>query len=160
MLSELLEGCIRMMIQICVRRRRVGRRKRENGFTMLEILASIALLSITIIPLLGLLAGSLVSHAQREQQLRAAFLAQKRLEEVKDEILSNDLVGDYNEAATAFPAPDLNYKYIVTVTDDADIRNIAVRVWFDENGNDVRDGGEQEFGLRGRAARRGPLPAS
>jgi prepilin-type N-terminal cleavage/methylation domain-containing protein len=149
-----------MMIQTFVRCRGSSRRKRESGFTMLEILASIALLSITIIPLLGLLAGSLVSHAQREQQLRAAFLAQKRLEEVKDEILSTDLSDSYNEDPTAFPAPDSRYKYTVTVTGDTNIMNIAVRVWFDENGNDVRDGGEQEFGLRGRAARRRPLPAS
>ena len=145
------------MNRTCVRCRCAGRRKTQNGFTMLEILASIALLSITIIPLLGLITSTLVSNAQREQQLRAAFLAQKRLEEVKDAVLSNDLVGDYNEVATAFPAPDSRYKYTVTVTDDSDIRNIAVRVWFDENGNDVRDGGEQEFGLRTRVARRRPV---
>lgn len=144
------------MNRTCVRCRRAGRRKTQNGFTMLEILASIALLSITIIPLLGLITSTLMSNAQREQQLRAAFLAQKRLEEVKDALLSNDLVGNYNEPPTAFSAPDSRYKYTVTVTEDPDIRDIAVKVWFDENGNDVRDGSEQEFSLRTRVARRRP----
>ena len=99
----------------------------EAGFTMVEVLVALAILAITVTPLMGLFTMAPMLHAQREQQLRAAFLAQLRLEEVKNKIIHNfefQYPGDgYNKsdgAAADFPTDegfelsDANYRYTIT----------------------------------------------
>ena len=49
---------------------------------MLEILASIVIMAIAVLPLLGLIASTVAIHIRREQEVRATFLAELRLEEV------------------------------------------------------------------------------
>ena len=85
--------------RICRRAFRKIIRNSDDGFTLLEVLAAIALLSIVVTPLLGLITSSLAMHSQREYQTRAAFLAQLRLEEVKQNITgSSDFANaDYNK---------------------------------------------------------------
>ena len=129
----------------------------ENGFTMLEILAAVAILSIVIVPLMGLMASAPLLHAKQEQQVRAAFLAQLKLEEVKNKIIyDNDFTNDYDESATAFPAPDLKFKYTVDDPESGDLKTVTVQVWYDENdtGN-TPDVGEQSVKLETKVARRG-----
>ncbi len=133
-------------------------RKDESGFTMLEILASVAILSIAVIPMLSLLTSAPVLHAEREQQTRAAFLAQLKLEAVKQKVLyDDDFAIDYDEAATAFSAPDSEFKYTVTDTDDPggdDMKDLTVHVWYDENDSDSQDAGEQTVTLKTKVAKR------
>jgi len=154
----------------------------EAGFTMVEVLVALAILAITVTPLMGLFTMAPMLHAQREQQLRAAFLAQLRLEEVKNKIIHNfefQYPGDgYNKsdgAAADFPtdegfeASDANYKYTITDIILADagtgggftlpetipvMRDITVRVWYDKNGNDAYDTDEQDFEVMTKVARR------
>ncbi len=150
---------------------------------MLEILASVALLSIAVLPLLSLLTSAPVLHAQREQQTRAAFLAQLRLEEVKYEITidfnadyyddgnpSNDPDGKYNEggykksttSSTDFLAPDADFRYTISDDEDTDIKEIMITVWYDEDGVVTQNGdgdhipgkGEKAVRLRSKVARR------
>jgi prepilin-type N-terminal cleavage/methylation domain-containing protein len=59
----------------------------ELGFTMVEVLVALAILAITIVPLMGLFTLAPMLHQHREQKLRAGFLAQLRLEQVKNEII-------------------------------------------------------------------------
>ena len=105
--------------------------RNENGFTMLEILVSIAILSITIIPLLGLMANAPLLHAQMEHKTRAAFLAQLKIEEVKNAATYNFAPDRDVPAATSFPDPDSKYEYTVIDDGDADIKDITVQVWYD-----------------------------
>ena len=60
----------------------------------------------------------------------------------------------YDESATAFPAPDTMFKYTVTDSFTADIKDITVKVWYDENDNDNRDEGEQMVELETKVSRR------
>ena len=154
MLSLLQEGCGKMS------------HRDESGFTMLEILVSIAILSIAVLPLLGLLTSAPLLHAQREQQTRAAFLAQRKVEEVRNRIIGDndfDFTTEYDEPATGFPAPDPTFKYTITVTDPApdpgDLKDITVQVWYDENGVvDTPEVGEQAVRLETKVAKRREIP--
>ena len=94
----------------------------EAGFTMVEVLVSLAILAITVTPMMGLFTMAPMLHAYREQQLRSAFLAQLRLEEVKNKATYN-FDGDYNKAAGAatdfptgdgFESSDADYRYTIT----------------------------------------------
>ena len=127
----------------------------ESGFTMLEIVASVAILAIAIVPMLGLFVGAPVLHAQREQQTRAAFLAQRRLEEVKSQA-AHDFDADYNKtsvSAADFSAPDTKFRYTVSDDQGANLREVAVTVWYDENDNNSLDDNEDQFLLSTKIAR-------
>ena len=124
----------------------------QSGFTMLEILVSIMLMSIVIIPLLGLMADAARIHVQLERQTRSAFLAQLKLEEVKNEA-TLDFSTDYTTGAPVeFSAPDLGFKYTITDTDEIpdDMKAITVVVWYDE----VNDDNERSVTLNTKVARR------
>lgn len=157
--QKLPEGCGNMNL------------RNENGFTMLEILASITILSIVVIPLMGLMTSAPLLHAQREQQTRAAFLAQLRLEELKQVITYNfDYNFDYKHGtgngynksgaatdfpADEFPASDAKFRYeIIDDLADSEIKNITIKVWYDEDDDNINDVGEQQVELRTKVARR------
>jgi len=138
--------------------RRYGRisKGNESGFTMLEVLVSVGLMGIVIIPLMGLLASAAVLHAQREQETRAIFLAQKKIEEIKNNA-TTDFAADYNKspgAGTDFPSPDSKYKYTVIDSEGSDIKDITVQVWYDDDDDNVLNGDEQESTLKTKVARR------
>ncbi len=144
----------------------------EVGFTMVEVLASLALLAITVTPLMGLFTMAPMLHAYREQQLRAAFLAQLRLEQVKNKATHN-FGADYNQSVDTFYTTteddedyglfdDSDAEYRYTVTDDNYImestdvvmRDITITVWYDKNGNSAYDSDEQGVTLVTKVARR------
>ena len=154
MLPAALKGCVKMgqvNINFWILNRMLPGKishRDESGFTMLEIVASVAILVIAIIPMLGLFTGAPALHAQQEQQTRAAFLAQLRLEEVKSKA-ARDFDADYNKtsvSAADFPAPDTKFRYTVShSTADADIKEFSVTVWYDENDNNSLDSNELQF---------------
>jgi len=135
----------------------------ECGFTMVEILASVAILSIVIVPLMGLMASAPLIHTKQERQTRAAFLVQLKLEEVKNKITYDNNLNfttEYDEEAVAFTiAQDTKFKYTITITDPdpdpGDLKTITVQVWYDENdtGN-TPDTGEQSSKLETNVAKR------
>jgi len=65
--------------------------KARKGMTLIELIISVALLSILIVPLSGLVISSLRNNKNSEYKQRASYVGQKVLEELKayDEILLN-----------------------------------------------------------------------
>jgi prepilin-type N-terminal cleavage/methylation domain-containing protein len=141
---------------------------RQSGFTMLEILASIAIMAIAVLPLLGLIASTPALHMKKEQEVRATFLAELRLEEVKNRFkIASDLgifgIVDYNKATGSstdfttgegFKLSDAIYKYTISHGDETDIKTLTVEVWFDEDGSNTHNGTETSIILRTKVAKR------
>jgi len=168
----------------CVRHRRLRIRipgktvsKGEAGFTMVEVLVALAILAITIIPLMGLFTMAPVLHQHREQKLRAGFLAQLRLEQVKNEITYNfnyqypgigydKTAGAADDFPTSdgFEASDSEYKYTIedTITDynaiggtpDPVMSDVTIVVWHDKDSDNVYDSNEQDVTIMTKIARR------
>lgn len=126
---------------------------RERGFTILEVLIAIIILSVTLIPLIGLLPQVLVISSEVDRQTKVSFLARQKVEEVKTKTICN-FTYDYSEPTTPFPDPDSTFKYTVTVGTGSDIKDINVSVWYDRNGNDAIDDGEENIELNAKVARR------
>lgn len=125
----------------------------EDGYTILEIVLTIAILSIALIPLMEMLPRALLLDNQLEQRTRAAFLAQRKLEEVKGKAIY-DFDQDYTESATAFAAPDARFKYTVSDQEVDGIKEIGVNVWHDTDGSDSAGDDEENVELNTKVARR------
>ena len=125
----------------------------QSGYTLLEILMAISILSIVLIPLMEMLPRTLLLDARLERETKVAFLAQREVEEVKSRAIY-DFSMDYSESATAFPAPDLSYKYTVSDDQGAEIKEIAVTVWYDEDNDDSVGGDEEQLVLYTKFAKR------
>jgi len=126
----------------------------RNGFTILEILVAIAILSIALIPMIQIFPQVLIVNAQVEQEARSAFLSQQKMEEVKGKILSY-FEPNYSVATpTAFPSPDATFKYTISDDGGAEIKVLTVRVWYDKNGNNVADPKEQLVEAKTKVAKR------
>lgn len=130
----------------------------EGGFTLIEVLLALVILSIAIIPLMQIFPQASLIATNSQRETRIGFLAQQKLEQVKGQALSY-FFGDYNESATAFPSPDSDFKYTVsyftTSGDDGNqIKSIKVRVWYDDNDNSIVDGNENMIELTTKVSRR------
>jgi len=125
----------------------------ENGFTLLEILLTIIILGMALIPLMEMIPQALVLDNKVERETQAVFLAQQKLEEIKGKAIY-DFSPDYSESATAFPSPHSIFKYIVSDDQGAGIKEIAVNVWYDEDGDNTVDSDEDEVELNTKVAER------
>ena len=125
----------------------------EGGFTFLEVLATIVILSIALIALMEMLPNALVLDGRMERETKAIFLAQRKMEGVKGKIIY-DFDPDYSESATAFPSPDATFKYTVSDDQGAEIKEIAVNVWYDKDGDDLIDDDEEAVELNTKIADR------
>ncbi|WP_291651837.1 prepilin-type N-terminal cleavage/methylation domain-containing protein [Clostridium sp.] len=69
--------------------------KAKKGMTLIEVIISVALLSILIVPLSGLVMSSLKNNISAEYRQKASYVGQKVLEELKayDEITIKDDTG-------------------------------------------------------------------
>ncbi len=130
----------------------------QKGFTLVEVLLALVVLSIAIIPLMQIFPQASLMSTNSQRETRIGFLAQQKLEQVKGQALSY-FFGDYTEPATAFPSPDSDFKYTVSYftasgDDGNQIRAIKIRVWYDDNNNGIVDGNENMIELSTKVSRR------
>lgn len=136
----------------------------EKGFSLVEILVAIVLLAIAVTPMMGLFTIAPRMHQQREYLLRASYLAEFRLEEVKGLLIAapDFAAADFNVTAGNFPGAqgfhpfDAGFRYNITHDSGADIKNVTVTVWYSKDGNNSVDAGEQSFQLETRVTKRHP----
>jgi len=131
----------------------VNRLSQQNGFTLLELLLAIAILSIAIIPIMSIFPQVLLMSSKMERESRITFLAQKKLEEVKSQAIS-DFSQNYSSSATAFSGSDSMFKYVISDVVDNTIRSIRVTVWHDKDGSDTINGDEEWIELNTKVAER------
>jgi len=136
----------------------VEQKMSQKGFTLIEMMMAIIILGIAIVPLMEMISRASITSSTNEQETRIVFLAQQKLEQVKSLALTN-FTDDYTQAATAFPSPDLAYKYTIyyytSGGDDGNlIKSIRVRAWYDSNSNNSADTNEPQLELNTKVAKR------
>jgi prepilin-type N-terminal cleavage/methylation domain-containing protein len=114
----------------------------KRGFTLIEVLVSILLLSI-VITYFGIgISNILVEDDLIKSESQATILAEKKLEEYRRAIINNwtatfTLSGNFSSEGWT------SYRYTITVTDlTSSFRRIKVLVWEDVNNNSFLDPSE------------------
>ncbi|MFH1776090.1 MAG: type II secretion system protein [Candidatus Omnitrophota bacterium] len=127
---------------------------RKNGFTLIEVLASIVLITVALIPIMRIIPQMIENSLKAERLTTAIFLAQGKTDEVKNALI-NSFSTSQDAAVTAFASPYTSYKYIVTDDDSTGIKDIQVEVWYDEDDDDSRDATEESITINTKVADRG-----
>ena len=126
----------------------------KQGFTLIEVLASIVLIAVALIPIMMIVPQMIENSLNNEQLTKVIFLGESKIEEVKRDAINN-FAASRDEAVTAFASPYGDYKYTVSDDEGAGIKVIQVRVWYDENGNNMRDSTEELITLDTKVTDRG-----
>ena len=107
--------------------------KLMRGFTFLEVLAALVILSVALIPIMAWVPTSIATKLKTERQTSASFLCQSKIEEVQLYYkLTNNFTVDYNPASGTFNSPFQDYRYNVTVDSNTTLKTISVSVWHSE----------------------------
>lgn len=115
-------------------------RKLRNSFSFLELLLTIIIMTIVLIPMMQILPQAMRATRKIEQLTQCTLLANEKIEQVRRVVLAlnfNFNTTTVNETATAFAAPFNNYKYAVTDNLASGIKNITVVVWLDANNDNT-----------------------
>jgi len=102
-----------------------------RGFSFLEILAALLILSFALIPIITWVPTSIQTKLKTERMTDAIFLAQSKIEELHYKIIKN-FSTDYNQAATAFNAPYQAFRYSISDDLNPNLKTISVHVWHTE----------------------------
>ena len=109
--------------------------KLKAGFTLIELIATLVILSIALLPLLRWLPLSIQTHLKAERKTKAIFLAQGQLEELRTAVINN-FDQDYNSNPAAFNSPYQNFRYSITDNLDGSLKTVSVKTWHIENPQD------------------------
>jgi prepilin-type N-terminal cleavage/methylation domain-containing protein len=83
------------------------RRRSSSGFTLLEIMVAIAILSSTLVVLLSIVTNNVRSTNHAKMTTSATLLARTKMVDIEDEILDNGFTDNDENAAGSFK--DLGY---------------------------------------------------
>jgi prepilin-type N-terminal cleavage/methylation domain-containing protein len=124
---------------------------KTKGFTLIEVLASILILSGTIVCIMAYVADALAASMKTEQTTKSVLLAESEMEKIK-----NTLRKSFGTDFTVWPAnPGNNYLITRTSTDvSATLKIIGVSVGYDTNKNSSLEADEITAALKTQYAKR------
>jgi type IV pilus assembly protein PilV len=104
----------------------------NKGFTLIEVLVAMVILSIGLLGTAALITGIINSNKLSNRITTATVLAQDKMEEIK----GAGYAGAVTETRTFLPSPDDNYEREVTVVDgspDANMRTVTITVYWESS---------------------------
>lgn len=109
--------------------------KLKLGYTFLEVLMALTILSVALIPIMAWVPTSIQTKLQTERKTMAIFLAQSKVEELHYRAINN--FTNYSEGPLPFNSPYQNFSYTITDDVDSSLKTISVRVWHIEKPDDT-----------------------
>jgi type IV pilus assembly protein PilV len=91
----------------------------EEGFTLIEIMITLVLLSIGLVALAGLQVSAIKGNAFSKRMTAAVSIANQKLEQIKDTSYANIL----SESSTQITQSNIRFTRQVTVTNNSPMAN-------------------------------------
>lgn len=110
----------------------------SKGFTFVEVLTSLVILSVALIPILTWLPTAIQTKLKAERKTTAVFLAQNKTEELHYQIIA-DFNKNYTVNSMAFNSPYQDFRYSITdqsLDGSLKLKTISVKVWHIEDPED------------------------
>jgi len=85
-------------------------RKRDRGFTLLEVMISLAIVAIALVALLGLANRSVMTHTTIQKLTRATMLAQQLMSEQEVNVSGSQTSWEPQEDVFAEPFADFRWR--------------------------------------------------
>ena len=108
------------------------RLRSSNGFTLIEVLVAMVILSVGLLGTAALITGIIKSNQLSNRITTATVLAQDKMEVIKSVSYSNAV----SEARAFLPSPDNKYEREVTVVDDSpavNMKAVTVTVYWESS---------------------------
>ena len=119
-------------------------RRKQGGFTIMEVVVAASLLIVAIVPILKALTAMHLNSTLIERKTKSLLLAQSKLDDIKARTIYG-YASSYDQSDTV-----LETSYLCNVTDTgsgSDIRTMTVSVGFDTDGDNGLDADEIEVTL-------------
>lgn len=129
-----------------------GRLKRNKGFTLLEIMVAMAILSISLVALLSFQGNTMITSGRAEKITEATMLARMKMGEIELELDKGLKKGEFPEEKTEegeFEEPFENYKWKLSIKgvklpapvmgDEGSVENLIGRQLTEEIAKTVRE---------------------
>ena len=110
--------------------------RNEKGFTLLEIIASLAILAVGILTLVQLFSGSMNQAAQADRYLNGVYLAQQKFSQLEmDGFKAEDNEGTFEDETYSWQLEILPYESSLNSEDARiELQKVSLRVyWEDKN---------------------------
>ena len=104
-------------------------KENDKGFTLIEVLIAILILSVGLLGMAALTAGIINGNRFSNDMLKATTLAQDKMEDIRR--TSYAIVA--SETKATMPSPNSDYKREVTVTNNSpatDMKTVTVKVYW------------------------------
>jgi general secretion pathway protein I len=114
---------------------RQQRRSQNKGFTLLEVMVALTIVSITLIAVLGLTQRNILINEKLQQMTRATFLAKQKMAEIENSVQQSM---DQNQGVFIEPNQDFRWRAVYTPTQISGIEQIDLSVlWGEEKKNEL-----------------------
>jgi type IV pilus assembly protein PilV len=121
-----------MMIPNLEKKAVVMHRQKDSGFTLLEVLIAIVILSVGLLGMASLTVGIINGNKFSKELTTATTLAQEKMEDIR-RAGRTDYSSVVSETKAALPSPDDEYKREITVTNDSPasgMKTMVVKVYW------------------------------
>ena len=113
------------------RRRRA---RRESGFTMVEVLVALFIMTVSLAALIGLTSSGMKANAYARHATEASVVAEDKLEQLRVMAPANLVPGTDTCDAKAFVSATGSYTRTWTVSWNGALATLTVRVMWSEDG--------------------------
>jgi type IV pilus assembly protein PilV len=115
-------------------KRRARSARRESGFTMVEVLVALFIMTISLAALIGLTASGMKANAYARHATEASVVAEDKLEQLRVMTPANLTSGNDTCDAKAFVTATGSYTRTWTVSWNGSLATLTVRVSWSEDG--------------------------